>query len=424
MTAQLLIKNASELVTVRGSGGSPRIGAQMADLGVITHGAVAVEDGRIIAVGPSDEISAMFPRPKTVIDATNRVVMPGFVDCHTHLVFGGSREDEFLQKIEGRSYLEILHGNGGILNTVEKTRAALARPETLLERAQAFLDRMLASGTTTVEAKTGYGLSQESELAMLGIMASLKGSQPVDIVSTFLGAHALPREYQSRSEDYIKLVLDMLPLVKAEGLAEYCDAFVEQGAFSSAQARTVLERAQKHGLKLKLHAGEFSDIGGVEMGVELGVTSIDHLEHISETGMAMMAGAKTVAVLLPGVPFHLMTNRYAPARDLIAAGVPVALATDFNPGSCPTLSMQMIIALACRQLKMTPAEAISASTINAAYALDRGDQIGSIEPGKQADLIILGIPNHRQLPYWFGMNLVHQVIKAGILVKSLPCSAP
>ena len=424
MTAQVLIKNASELVTVRGPAGGPRTGTGMADLGVITHGAVAIEAGRIVAVGRTDEISATFTRAETVIDATNRVVMPGFVDCHTHLVFGGSREDEFVQKIEGRSYLDILQSNGGILSTVEKTRAALARPETLLERAQVFLDRMLACGTTTVEAKTGYGLSQESELAMLQIMAGLKGSQPVDIVSTFLGAHALPRDYQDRRHEYIKLVLDMLPRVKAEGLAEYCDAFVEEGAFSSAEARTVLEQARKQGLKLKLHAGEFSDIGGVEMGVELGVTSIDHLEHISETGMAMMAGAKTIAVLLPGVPFHLMTNRYAPARDLIAAGVPVALATDFNPGSCPTLSMQMIIALACRQLKMTPAEAVTASTINSAYALDRGDQIGSIEVGKQADLIILGIPNHRQLPYWFGMNLVETVIKAGIIVKSLPCSAP
>jgi len=366
MTPTLLIRNASELVTVRGGG--PRTGTEMDDLGIIKHGAVAIEDGRIVAVGQSDEISGGFSRADTVIDATNKVVLPGFVDCHTHLVFGGSREDEFVQKIQGRSYLEILNSGGGILSTVEKTRQALACPEALLERAQGFLDTMLAFGTTTVEIKTGYGLSQESELGMLRTIARLKGSQPVDIVSTFLGAHALPGEYRNRRNDYVRLVLGMLEQAKTEGLAEFCDVFVEQGAFDASEARTILAKAREHGLKLKLHAGEFSDIGGVELGVELGATSIDHLEHIPDRGMALMAAKKTVAVLLPGVPFHLMTDRYAPARKLIAAGVPIALATDFNSGSCPTLSMQMIIALACRQLKMTPAEAISAATINAACA--------------------------------------------------------
>ncbi|MDH4300143.1 MAG: imidazolonepropionase, partial [Dehalococcoidia bacterium] len=383
--------------------------------GIITNGAVAIDGKVIVAVGETDEVLAAVTRARTVIDATDRIVLPGFVDCHTHLVFGGSREDEFIQKIGGRSYLEIMQGNGGILSTVEKTREALASPRALLNRAGAFLDKMLAYGTTTTEIKTGYGLSTESELALLKIIASVKESQPVDIVATFLGAHAFPKEYAKRKADYIQLVLGMLERVKTEGLAEYCDVFVEVGAFSPSEARTILEQAKKHGLKLKLHAGEFNDIGGAELGAELGATSIDHLDYISERGIELMAEKKIIAVLLPGVPFHLMTDRYAPARKLIDAGVPVALATDFNPGSCPTLSMQMIIALACRQLKMTPAEAINAATINAAYALDRGDKVGSIEVGKRADTMVLDIPHHRQLPYWFGVNLVTTVVKNGVV---------
>jgi len=310
-----------------------------------------------------------------------------------------------------------MQGNGGIFSTVEKTREALASPQALVNRAKAFLGKMLAFGTTTVEIKTGYGLSVESELGLLRIIGGLKESQPVDVVPTFLGAHALPKEYEERKADYIQLVIGMLERVKAEGLAEYCDVFVEVGAFSASEARTILEQAKKQGLRLKLHAGEFNDINGAELGAELGVTSIDHLDYISERGMGLMAEKKTIGVLLPGVPFHLMINKYAPARKLIDAGVPIALATDFNPGSCPTLSMQMIIALACRQMKMTPAEAINAATINAAYALDRGGKIGSIEVGKRADIIVLDIPRHQQLPYWFGVNLVATVVKNGVVTE-------
>jgi len=416
MIADILIKNASELVTATGSKGSPKTKEAMADLGIIRNGALAIDDNEIVAVGQTNEVLATVERATTVIDATGKIVLPGFVDCHTHLVFGGSREDEFIQKIEGRSYLEIMQGNGGILNTVEKTREALASPQALTNRARAFLGKMLAFGTTTVEIKTGYGLSTESELGLLKIIAGLKESEPVDIVPTFLGAHALPKEYNERKANYIQLVLGMLERVKTQGLAEYCDVFVEVGAFSASEARTILELAKKQGLKLKLHAGEFNDIGGAELGAELGATSIDHLDYISERGMQLMAEKKTIGVLLPGVPFHLMTSRYAPARKLIEVGVPIALATDFNPGSCPTFSMQMIIALACRQLKMTPAEAINAATINAAYALDRGDKVGSIEVGKRADIIVLDIPNHRQLPYWFGVNLVAKVVKNGVII--------
>jgi imidazolonepropionase len=416
MIADVLIKNASELVTARGAKDSPKTKEGMQELGIIKNGALAIHRKEIVAVGETDEVLATIRRVGTVVDATDRIVLPGFVDCHTHLIFSGSREDEFIQKIEGRSYVEIMQRKGGIFRTVEKTREDLASPQALMDRAEAFLDKMLAFGTTTAEIKTGYGLSTESEFGLLRIIARLKESQPVDIVSTFLGAHACPKEYENRKADYIQLVLGMLEQVKTGGLAEYCDVFVETGAFSPSEARTILKQAKKHGLKLKLHAGEFNDIGGAELGAELGVTSIDHLDYISERGMELMAEKKTIGVLLPGVPFHLMTNRYAPARKLIEAGVPIALATDFNPGSCPTLSMQMIIALACRQMKLTPAEAINAATINAAYALDRGDRIGSIEVGKSADIIVLNIPRHQQLPYWFGINLVASVIKNGVII--------
>jgi imidazolonepropionase len=415
MIADVLIKNASELVTARSARGGPKTKEAMADLGIIGNGALAIEGHEIVAVGQVDEVLAAVGGARTVIDATDRIVLPGFVDCHTHLVFGGSREDEFIQKTEGRSYLEIMQSGGGILNTVEKTRKALAAPEGLMKRAKGFLDKMLAFGTTTAEIETGYGLSTESELGLLRIITGLKESHPVDIVPTFLGAHAFPKEFRERKGDYVQLVLGMLERIKTEGLAEYCDVFVEVGAFSPSEARTILGQAKKKGLKLKLHAGEFNDIGGVELGVELGATSIDHLDYISERGMRLMAEKRTVGVLLPGVSFHLMTNHYAPARKLIGAGVPIALATDFNPGSCPTSSMQMIIALACRQMKMTPAEAINAATINAAYALDRGDKIGSIEVGKRADIIVLDIPRHQQLPYWFGGNLVVMAIKNGAI---------
>jgi imidazolonepropionase len=417
MIADVLIKNASELVTARGATGGPKTKEGMQDLGIIRNGALAIDGKEIVAVGETDEILGAVRLARTVIDATGRIVLPGFVDCHTHLVFGGAREDEFVQKIEGRSYLEIMQSNGGIFSTVKKTREDLTSPGTLMKRAQAFLDKMLAFGTTTAEIKTGYGLSTESELGLLKIIARLKESHQVDIVSTFLGAHALPKEYKEMKADYIQLVLGMLERIKAEGLAEYCDVFLEMGAFSQSEARTILEQAKKQGLKLKLHAGEFNDIGGAELGAELGATSIDHLDYVSERGMELMAEKKTIGVLLPGVSFHLMTNKYAPARKLIEAGVPIALATDFNPGSCPTFSMQMIIALACRQLKMTPAEAINAATINAAYALDRGDEVGSIEVGKKADIIVLDVPRHQQLPYWFGVNLVAKVVKSGAIIE-------
>lgn len=413
MIMDLIIKNAEELITISDFKGRPKIRGEMQDLGIIRNGGVVIKDGRIITFGPS-VFTERF-EAKEVLDAKGKVVLPGFIDCHTHLVFAGSREKEFNQKVNGLAYLEILERGGGIFNTVEKTRKASA-----VELIAGTLKKIkMASdyGTTTMEAKSGYGLEFLSELATLKIVKSLRCHELMDLVPTFLGAHAVPPEFKGNKKGYIQDVLGMLEKIQGEDLAEYCDVFVEKGAFNLKEAKKVLTKAKELGFKIKLHAGEFNDIGGAELGAEIGAVSIDHLDYISEKGIRLMAEKGIIGVLLPGVPFHLMSKHYAPARKLIEAGVPVALATDFNPGSCPTLSMQMIIALACRQMKLTPAEAINAATLNAAYAIGRADEIGSIKAGKKADIIVLNIPDHQQLPYWFGMNLAERVIKNGKIVK-------
>lgn len=403
----VLIKNASELVTCRSDG--PKTGRALADLDVLKEGDLAIKSGKIVAVGSISEDA------RRVIDASGKTVIPGFVDCHTHLVFSGSREDEFARKISGTSYLEILRQGGGIFSTVTSTRDVT--PADLLAGGLARISTASDYGTTTLEVKSGYGLDLASELKILAAVRCLQANPKVEVVPTFLGAHAVPREFANDRKGYVQEVLRMVDEFGKQSLAEYCDVFVEQGAFSAEDAMLILKKAKDCGYRTKLHAGEFSDIGGVEVGAEVGATSVDHLDYISERAMGLMADEKIIGVLLPGVPFHLMTGRYAPARKMIEAGVPIALATDFNPGSCPTLSMQMIVALACRYMKLTPAEALNAATINAAYALDRGHAIGSLEVGKQADVVILGIPNHAQLPYWFGMNVVEKVIKNGRVVK-------
>lgn len=403
----ILIKNASELVTCKSAG--PKTGRDLDVLDVVKGGDLAIKEGRIVAIGHLNEDA------KKIIDATEKTVLPGFVDCHTHLVFSGSREDEFALKTQGANYLEILKQGGGIMSTVNRTREAT--PPQLLAAALARIRMASDYGTTTLEIKSGYGLDFQNELKMLAAVRCLHTNRRIESVPTFLGAHAVPQEFKDNREAYVHEVLRMIEEFRRQALAEYCDVFVEEGAFSAKEAETVLKRAKACGWRIKLHAGEFSDIGGVELGADLGATSIDHLDYISEEGMRLMAEKKIIGVLLPGVPFHLMTGHYAPARRIIDAGIPIALATDFNPGSCPTLSMQMIIALACRYMRLTAAEALNAATINAAYALDRGDRIGSLDVGKQADIIILNIPNHRQLPYWFGMNLVERVIKNGRIVK-------
>lgn len=410
----LAIVYANELLTMKGASRHVKTGKVMQDLGIIKDGAIAIKDGKIAFVGTTKDFVLEIDNTKQVIIAKNRVVMPGFIDCHTHLLFGGSREQEFAKRIQGISYLELLERGGGILSTVEQTRRELKEPEIIIAKTMKRLRQMLETGTTTAEVKTGYGLTMESEMQMLKYIRILSKMQSINLTSCFLGAHAIPQEYKGRKKEYIDLVLEMLSQINS--LAEFCDVFCEEQAFLAKEAEIILSKAKELGKKVKLHTNEFNDIGGIELGIKLGAISMDHLDCLPDEKIAQIAKSKIISVLLPGVPFHLMSDTYAPAREMIDAGVPVALATDFNPGSCPCFSMQMIIALACRYLKMSPAEAINATTINAAHAICKSKEIGSLEIGKKADVIILDIPNHEQLPYWFGHNLVEMVIKNGKIV--------
>lgn len=400
-TVDLLVTNANELVTLHGPN-KPRIRDQMRQLSIMHRGSVAVRDGRIIAIGKSLRYKA-----KRTIDAAGKVVMPGFVDPHTHVVFAGSREFELDQKLAGLSYMEILKRGGGIFYTVEQTRKASF--ESLVSQSKKRLDTMFKYGTTTCEAKTGYGLDVATEVKLLKVQQKLKEIHAVDLVSTFLGAHAVPKG--QRADHYVQRVIDeMLP--KVERLAEFCDVFCEQDVFTVPQARKILEAGKRHGLTPKLHADEIVETGGARLAAEVGAISADHLLMSSDAGLLAMAKNHVVGVLLPGTTLSLMQQRYAPARRIIDFGVPVALATDLNP-NCWTESLQGIIQLACLTMKMTPAEAITAVTMNAACAIGREHVVGSLEPGKQADLLILDCPNHVFLPYHFGVNLVEVVIKKG-----------
>lgn len=389
--ADMLIVEADELLTIQNISKKPKVKNEMGELGIIKNGAVAIKDGLVAGTGFTDDISDRW-YSHLVFNAKGKVVMPGFVDCHTHTVFAGSRE----------------HGED-IYYTVKKTRKADFN--WLLEDVDKRLKKILAHGTTTIEIKSGYGLGFLHEAKLLNIISDLKKKSKIDIVSTFLGAHVYPKDY--KKESYLSTIIYLLSLPKLHEFAEYCDVWCEECAFSLKETEKILRKAKEKGFKIKLHAGQFKNIGAVELGVEYGAASIDHLDFVSDKGVEMMAKSKTVGVLLPGVSFHSMADHYAPARRLIDAGVPIALATDFNPGSSPIISMQIIIGLACCLMKMTPAEAITASTINAAYAVDMADKIGSLEEGKQADIIVLDVPNHLQIPYWFGQNLVGMVIKKG-----------
>lgn len=392
----LIIEHASELLTLKGG---LRTKDMMRDLQIITDGAVAVEGERIVAVGKASEIELT----GDVIDAEGKVVMPGFVDPHTHLIFDGTREGEFQMKIEGKSYMEIMQAGGGIYYTVERTRNASKK--ILKQNALKTLDQMLAYGTTTIEAKSGYGLDAESEVKSLECISEIE--HPVERIPTYL-VHAKPQKF---SGDYTAHVIkEILP--HTAPLAEFIDVFCEEGVFSFEETRKIVEEAKKYGLQPRLHVDEFSS-GGAELAAELGCVSADHLENTGGKGIQRLAESETVGVLLPGTPF-VLNSEYPQARKMIEAGVPLALATDFNP-NCMTESMQFIISLACIKMRMTQAEAISASTINAAYALGRSD-IGSIQVGNQADIIILDIPNHKHLGYHFGVNLVETVIKKGKIV--------
>jgi imidazolonepropionase len=417
--ADLIIEGATELVTLSGPAERPRRGPEMQDLGIIPRGALAARRGQIVWVGPTEELEAAVTPMAFAkhIDAEGKTVLPGFVDPHTHLVFAGSREHEFAQRIQGRSYMEIAAAGGGIHATVAATR--LASKDDLREQARKTIDRMLCLGTTTAEAKSGYGLSLTAEIKMLEVIRELSAEGPLTLVRTFMGAHEIPPEYRQNPESYVDLVATrMIPEVGSRGLARFCDVFCETGVFGVAQSERILQAARAAGMELRVHADELTDLGGAAMAARLQARTADHLLFASDEGISRMAAAGTIAVLLPGTAYFLHLQRYARARDMIAAGVPVALATDFNPGSCMTESMPLIMNMACTQMRMLPAEAITAATLNAAWAIGEQEQVGSLTVGKRADIVVLDAPNHAHLCYHFGVNLAEAVIKGGkVLVE-------
>jgi imidazolonepropionase len=400
-TVDLLLTNANEIVTVKGPN-NPRIKKQMNNLGIIKKGSIAIKNGIIVDVGKNLNYKA-----KKVINAKGKTVLPGFIDPHTHLVFAGSREFELDMKLKGITYMDILKKGGGIEYTVKKTRRASISQ--LINESKARLDTMLTHGTTTCEGKSGYGLNTESELKILKTMQKLNSSHPIDIIPTFLGAHAVPKEHST--ESYVKLIIDEM-LSKVSKYAVFCDVFCEKDVFTPSQSMKILIAAKKHGLKSKIHADEIVDTGGAILAAEIDANSADHLLMSGKKGLKMMAKKGIIGVLLPGTPFSLMMKEYADARNMIDMGIPIALATDLNP-NCWVESMQFIIQLGCFNMRMTPAEAITASTFNAACAIELNDKLGSLEKGKQADLIVMDIPNHLFIPYHFGINLVKTVIKKG-----------
>jgi imidazolonepropionase len=386
---------------------------------MVRDGAILVRKGRIAAVGTRAQVEANKEAKGAVkLDVGGRVILPGFVDSHTHLIHAASRAEEYELKIQGASYEEIARKGGGILNSATKLRAASS--EALKGRARAALEEFASFGTTTVEAKSGYGLDVASELRILGLQRELSGEQPLEIVSTFLGAHVVPAEFRGKpdgADRYISLLLEhLLPEVRNEHLAEFCDVFCDRGAFTRGQSRRILLEGKQHGLAPRVHAEQLSRTGATQLAVELGAASCDHLEHVNSTDIRALAKSQTVATLLPGCDFHLGWKQFPPARKLIEAGAVVALATDYNPGTSPTVSMPMVLSLACTQLRMTPAEAITAATINAAFALRREQRLGSLEAGKQADLAVFEVEDYREIPYYFGMQRCWMTMKRGEII--------
>jgi imidazolonepropionase len=384
----------------------------MSALGIVHDGALAIREGRIVAVGTTREVSRVF-KAGYVINAQGKTVLPGFVDPHTHLVFAGSREDEFQMRVEGASSTEISDSGGGILTTVKETRRA--RVETLVELGLERLDSMLLHGTTTVEAKSGYGLTTSDELKILEATKRLNQLHSVNVVSTLMGAKAVPPEFSGNPDEYVDLVVgEMIPKVAARGLAEFCDVSCEKGVFSLEQAKRILVKGKGCGLKPKVHADQTGKLGGAEVAADVNAVSAEHLVFSSLQGVKALAAKGVVAVLLPAVAFSMMTGKYADARLMIESGVPVALGTGFDAG-CWVENQQLVVAMACHFMRMTPAEAITAATVNAAYAVNRAAEVGTLEVGKRADVLVLGVPNHKFLGYRFGVNLVDKVIKNGRL---------
>lgn len=404
---RLIVKNIGMLVTPEGK--TARRGAEQGRIRVLKDAYVRIEDGVIAQVGADvpDETDAQ------VIDAEGKLVTPGLVDAHTHLIFGGWRQNELGLKLHGATYLDILAMGGGILSTVNATRSATE--EELMEKARAALDEMLSLGVTTVEAKSGYGLDMDTELKQLRAVRRLNEEHPIDLVSTFLGAHAVPKEYKEDREGYIRFLCEkVVPAVAKEGLAEFCDVFCERGVFSAEESRVILEAGKQYGLVPKIHADEIDPIGGSELTCEVGAVSAEHLIVCPPAGIAAMAKAGAVACLLPATSFYLGST-FAPARDMIEAGVPVAMASDFNPGSCPSLNLQFVMNLGCLRYKLTPEEVLTAVTLNGAAAINRADKVGSLEVGKQGDLVIWNAADLNYICYRMGSNLAAAVVKKGRL---------
>ena len=413
MNGNIIIKNAAQVVTC--SGFKARCGKEMSDLHIIENGAVVVEKGVIKAVGRSADLLANFDQTGyAVIDATDKAVLPGFVDSHTHLVFGGYRAEEFSWRLRGDSYMEIMKRGGGIVNTVHSTREASL--DELIKSGLKRLDSMLSYGVTTVEGKSGYGLDRDTEIKQLEAMQQLDKLHPMDVVSTFLGAHAVPIEYTGRQDAFLDFIIqDVIPEVVQRNLAEFCDIFCEKNVFSVQQSRRLLKKANKLGLKSKIHADEIVQLGGAELAAELGAVSADHLLQASDKGIRDLAAAGVVATLLPGTAFSLK-EPYARGRYMIDQNCAVALASDLNPGSCFSESIPLIIALATLYMDISTEEAVTAITLNGAAALDRADRTGSIDIGKKGDLVILEFPSYKFMPYHIGISTVEKVIKNGNLV--------
>lgn len=414
MSKALFIRNASQLVTLEGSSGAPLIKGAMSELKIIENGSVWIEDGVIQAVGTDEELVKKYGArlaEAEVVDATGKLVTPGLVDPHTHLVFAGSRENEFNMRLQGATYMDIMNAGGGIHATTRATQAASA--EQLFTEGYERLNQFLRHGVTTVEAKSGYGMEWETELKQLKVAKELNDKHVIDVVPTFMGAHAVPKDYKDNPDEFVEVLInEMIPQVAELGLAEFNDVFCEKGVFTPEQSRRILEAGKRHGLLAKIHADEIEPYEGAELAAEVGAVSADHLLKASEKGMKAMAEKGVVGVLLPGTAYFLMAES-ANARKMIDLGVPVALSTDCNPGSSPTVSLPFIMSLGCLKMGMTPAEVITAATINAAHAINRGKEIGSLEAGKKGDVTIFNVPNYMKLQYSYGVNHVDTVVKNG-----------
>ena len=413
----LVVRNASQVVTMAGTSGGPKRGREMSEIGLVRRGFVAARGGRVVAAGPEAEMDCMLSvaGDAVVVDAGGGVVTPGLVDPHTHAVFMGWRAEEFAMRLKGVPYLEILSAGGGILSTVRRTREA--GEEELVSELVGRLDEAVSWGTTTMEVKSGYGLSTAEEMKLLRVLGKASEVHPVDIVPTFMGAHAIPPEFKGDPDGYVEVVVrEMIPAVAEKRLAVFCDVFCETGVFSIEQSRRVLKEGLRYGLRPKIHADELTDLGGAGLAAELKAVSAEHLLRISAENILRMRDAGCIGVLLPGTPFFLGEEEYAPARTMIEAGLPVALGTDFNPGTCTIQSLPIIMGIACTRMRMTPEECLSAVTINAAHAIGLGGSVGSLEPGKKADIAVFDVEDYREIPYRFGTNLIRTVIKDGRVV--------